>query len=78
MILFRCRENSRGRYALVSILDEWGKGRSVAINAGSESSGWTNVRYGILEVGGLKGGLSKGKPGLKEALLSEDIGASGT
>lgn len=51
MILFRRMENSRGRFALVSKLDEWGKGRSVVIPVGVGYSGWTNVMKGIQEVG---------------------------
>lgn len=52
IILFHRRENSRGWYVLVSVLDEMGKGNSVVIPKGSSGSGWANLRSAVLEIGG--------------------------
>lgn len=53
VILFQCKENHRGWFVLISILDEMGKGKSVAIPMGSSGYGWSNLRKGMMEVGGL-------------------------
>lgn len=55
IILFRCRKNEYSSYALVSLVDDVGKERSVAIPSGVQASGWSNIQQGILEVVGARG-----------------------
>lgn len=52
VVIFQRWENSRGRYVLLSVLDEMGKVKSVVILEGNAYSSWNNFRKGILEVGG--------------------------
>lgn len=75
VILFRRLKNSRGRYVLLSLLYEWGKGKAIAIPSGSRMAGWSNFRKDILESGSMNGVPLKENGGRKEVLgLKEQKG----
>lgn len=71
IVLSRRRENTRGRYVLVSVLDELGTEKSVAVPEGPEGSGWTDILQGILEVAEADVGLKVG--GRKPKLAMERV-----
>lgn len=77
VLLFQRLENSRGRYALVSVLDDWGRGKLVVFPEGRGTSGWSNVRHTILEKGNIKRDTKHSYSGASKGLVGEDTGASG-